>query len=662
MAAPEGKAIPRDVVAIFHTSFHPTKGNVLDWSLKTKDHLVLDGIEFSTLPSGLHLVEQDVVYFTHEGHPGVSVFRRRRTTEEGQRGFRLSALGILLAPSVRPRAWRHVAPLRHVINAIYSPLEIHGRLEPQESDWGPARAFFEERRVQHDDLGGAGDWNGWSQELDGPDSDWCPSNPTPHLPHLLRILGPSALTVYKHVLGRRRILIYTLPPVEAACILCQVAADICYESQLDPSLYSTSGEDDTSSRYRTKLEGKSKQGINVLGMVTLSDLNKMDAEGRTGKGWIACTTDAIFLDKPSYYDIVVDLTTSTPNLNSRPTLYLSKPVQSPGSSRGPTHRLSLVRFTWSDIKLWNELERILSLTGADACAEHCCRPPTDTNSSRAGKAYGSSWTDAMRLYEDACIVCAGLWMGAWRGNSRASYSTQGGSMANWGSVRLEGDDDLSLGSSAFVRAVGNGIEGRPQAGAGAGASAASVNTKGMRRASNMSAHSRAQSSSQARNQSSAQLNHRRQGSTGSMLSLGFGARVGSASTPALGGGSGNGNAKTAEFDIIDPEELQERQERQILTTLSLLQTFHANTCFQLSRLAALLPVPRDPRARAYAPPDVGKMTVALGAKDVASFELGPLSALDARYVEWLAEEYGGGVRVVVKRSWRDVFGAVFGFG
>jgi hypothetical protein len=69
-------------VAIFHASFHPTRGNVLDWSLKAADGIPshytiaskyakpyashcldvqLDGVEFSALPSGLHLLEHDVV-------------------------------------------------------------------------------------------------------------------------------------------------------------------------------------------------------------------------------------------------------------------------------------------------------------------------------------------------------------------------------------------------------------------------------------------------------------------------------------------------------------------------------------------------------------------------------------------------------------------------
>ena len=105
------------------------------------------------------------------------------------------------------------------------------------------------------------------------------SNPTLHLPHLLRILGPSSLTLYKHVLGRKRILFYTLPPVEVACILCQVAADLCYESQLDIN----------PNEIRTgRLKGKHKDPINVLGMITLADLNRLEVESQTGRGWIAC--------------------------------------------------------------------------------------------------------------------------------------------------------------------------------------------------------------------------------------------------------------------------------------------------------------------------------------------------------------------------------------
>jgi hypothetical protein len=93
-----------------------------------------------------------------------------------------------------------------------------------------------------------------------------------------------------------------------------------------------------------------------------------------------------------------------------------------------------------------------------------------------------------------------------------------------------------------------------------------------------------------------------------------------------------------------------RRDGQILTTLSLLQTLHAHTAFQRSALEALLPVSSS------------NAVVTLTSKDMAALELGPLSGADARYLEWFASEYGGGARVVVKRGWREMIGAIFGYG
>ena len=190
------------------------------------------------------------------------------------------------------------------------------------------------------------------------------ANPTLHLPHVLRVLGPSSLTLYKHVLGRRRILIYTQPPVEPACILCQVAADMCFEDQtaLEPP--------EGVMVLRPLSKGKQKAGINVLGVVTLHDIGRLERESETGRGWIACafhlrelsayvfiiillslgTTDAVFLEKPQYYDLVIDMTSFSPERASRPSLQLSV-KESNGRSRRPSYRLSTICFTWSDVRL-----------------------------------------------------------------------------------------------------------------------------------------------------------------------------------------------------------------------------------------------------------------------------------------------------------------------
>lgn len=99
-----------------------------------------------------------------------------------------------------------------------------------------------------------------------------------------------------------------------------------------------------------KLKGKHKEGINVLGSVTLHDIDMLERESRTGRGWIACTTDAVFLEKPQYYDLVIDVTTyaSERLATARPGLQLA--IKEPYTRR-PTYRLSTVRFTWSDVKL-----------------------------------------------------------------------------------------------------------------------------------------------------------------------------------------------------------------------------------------------------------------------------------------------------------------------
>jgi len=621
MSRPAGK-VPQDVVAIFHVSFHPTQGNIIDWSLKASESLDLTHVEFSCLPSGLHLVEEDVIYFTKDGHQGVCVFKRRQTSEHGHRGFRLSSMGILLSKSTRPRPWKHVQALKSLVHTMYASLEGRDGQEPTEEDWEPARAFYEERKLRRADLSGSGDWLGWSAELGGDaDADSLESTPTLHLPHLLHVLGPSSLTLYKHILGRRRILIYTAPPVQSACILCYVAADMCFEDQVEvnevpnpsPQTSERGRADEDLSR---KVKGRSTTGVEVLGMVTLNDLDRLKEEGKTGRGWVACTTDALFLEKPSYYDLVIDLTTANGHKSTRPTFYVPRGFGPTGSPR-----LSVVRFTWSDVKIWTELERILQIDGYHTSI--CCSPIPRTSSSKSKAPAGSAWADIWRVYEDVCVICAGLWMGSWRSTSTLSNSFA----QNWGSIHLDGDDYISVRKSndsyAYVRNVGMGIEGRPELG-------------GIPTEYNL--HKR--HSSHASRRSSMSL-----WTWGSFRGRGD-------SPPDVQLGEDEDEVEDEEETV---EEIIRRQEKQAMTTLALLQTFHHNTLHLLSRVSStILPF------HSLSAPNPPVAT--LSPRDIASFELGPLSSLDTQFVEWLAEEYGDGTRVILRKGWRDLLGLVVGFG
>lgn len=190
------------------------------------------------------------------------------------RGFRLESLGILVAQSSRPRPWRHLASLKDLSRTLAEHWTVSRSQYAEESrDWGLLKEWYLRRAFRR--VGEEGKWVDWDEEL----ASECvsvrracrhththtlthakPDHPALHLPHILRILGPSSLTLYKHVLARRRVLIYTHPAVEPACILARIASDIC-------------GEDDRP---------------NVLGMVGINDVDKLNTESWRGNGWIAC--------------------------------------------------------------------------------------------------------------------------------------------------------------------------------------------------------------------------------------------------------------------------------------------------------------------------------------------------------------------------------------
>ena len=71
--------------------------------------------------------------------------------------------------------------MKELTNRIYSQLEDTEVLEPRDDDWEPARIFFEERKLKRADLGGAGDWAGWSEELDGVSFSFLSIVPISHL-------------------------------------------------------------------------------------------------------------------------------------------------------------------------------------------------------------------------------------------------------------------------------------------------------------------------------------------------------------------------------------------------------------------------------------------------------------------------------------------------
>ena len=290
-----------------------------------------------------------------------------------------------------------------------------------------------------------------------------------------------------------------------------------------------------------------------------------------------------------------------------------------------------------------------------------------------------------QVYEDVCLLCASLWMGlgTWRSNSHESFSSanfpdsydsancgqaKGKSTAisaavaagQWGAIRLEGDEDWSVGG-ARMRSLGMGIEGKAP--------------KGKRRLS--------------LSMTRAIVDERDKDK--------FGKRHSGTLVDVVADRSRENSDETA-VDGLDQTPASaaiEANRQNTQTTLALLQTFHANPVFILSRLHELLPplstspsvvqtpIPHTPHSQKWpstvelssllpsSSPDDSVdndndiETIVISARDMLSMELGILSEVDARFVEWLAEAegYAGkkvGRKVVVRRGWSELVGILFG--
>lgn len=291
----------------------------------------------------------------------------------------------------------------------------------------------------------------------------------------------------------------------------------------------------------------------------------------------------------------------------------------------------------------------------------------------------NTWTDAYRIYEDVCLLCATLWigLGTWRSNSRQSFESStgigvtGSGVAGgkaWGAARSPGDDDYSL-EGTRMRTLGRGIEGFADAPARVRSRGLGIEGRPPRRVGSESAHARKASAATAITTSS------------SLVKEGSGTSVECTEVATHGDGE-------TESDDANGDGNNTRQNTQ--TTLALLQTFHANTVFWLSRLREVVP---PPSAVSSPGPEVTRFNglgsratdadaedeaIVITARDLISLELGVLSDLDARFVEWLVEAEGyaststqvsasvptassrRGRRVMVKRGWQELLGIMVG--
>ncbi|KAB0404153.1 hypothetical protein E2I00_018885 [Balaenoptera physalus] len=182
-------------------------GNMVEWCLP--QDIDLEGVEFKSMASGSHKIQSDFIYFRKGPFFGLACFANMPVESELERGARMKSVGIL-SPSYT-LLYRYMHFLE---NQVRHQLETPGR-------YSHLAAFYEDKKgMLH-----AGPGSGGSL----PPVYWLPSihrymypemkitHPAGCMSQFIKFFGEQILILWKFALLRKRILIFSPPPVGVVC-------------------------------------------------------------------------------------------------------------------------------------------------------------------------------------------------------------------------------------------------------------------------------------------------------------------------------------------------------------------------------------------------------------------------------------------------------------
>ncbi|SPQ26054.1 4bc6e789-11e0-485a-9012-88c740b4c52d [Thermothielavioides terrestris] len=330
---PPSPVVPADlppVSALFLIDFDVKAGYTIVWK-RAAPGLELEGtVEYKSLPSGLHTVPDDLIYFVHDGgHAGLSAFVNTPTDEEETRHARMIAVGVLVPLSYGRlgRAWRHAEGLKEIAAQLAADRKQTQLLEDYWDKHGvrettalqplkdtPLESPVLSIKASRPGLGRGHARNRSASDgtaLVPPGHRLSPFHPAWSLTSLLDTFGPLIFPIHRAALLRKRILISCHAPVHEVCnfvydisVLSNIPLSVC--DVIEPSApvqrlrpLFTIGVHDIS--YLLEHQAALKRparGDNPDGAGSIDD---------TGSGWVACTTDSILAMKEGLWDMLITM-------------------------------------------------------------------------------------------------------------------------------------------------------------------------------------------------------------------------------------------------------------------------------------------------------------------------------------------------------------------
>ncbi|KAI1154247.1 hypothetical protein F4825DRAFT_198710 [Nemania diffusa] len=311
------------ISALFLIDFDVKAGYTITWKA-AKPGVELEGVvEYKSLPSGLHTVSEDLIYFVHGGYAGLSAFVNAPVEDTAARNARMLAVGILVPLSYGRlgRAWKHAESLKAIASKLAANSKDIATLEeyweknqardstddsaaPKDDPESPIAALSSSRTPQsHTRNRSASD----GTALMLPGHRLSPFHPAWSLTKLLDAFGPLIFPIHRAALLRKRILISGHAPVEQAC-------NFVYNISVLSNIPLATSDLLSPSSVSHRLRPLFSIGVHDIPFLAddakssrNTDASTSDSESEAGTGWVACTTDSILSKKDELWDMLITM-------------------------------------------------------------------------------------------------------------------------------------------------------------------------------------------------------------------------------------------------------------------------------------------------------------------------------------------------------------------
>ncbi|KAJ4411737.1 hypothetical protein N0V82_008921 [Gnomoniopsis sp. IMI 355080] len=329
MATPRTPGLLPDlpsIAALFLIDFDVKAGYTIIWK-RAVPGLELEGVvEYKSLPSGLHTVSNDLIYFVHEeGYAGLSAFVNASTTDEESRRARMIAVGVLVPLSYGRlgRAWRHAEGLK----TMAAKLAVDGKqtrlLEEYWEKCGTRDPSRQPDPIKDSPMASPAlgkrliPKNGHARDrsaseapgLMQPEHRLSPHHPAWSLNNLLETFGPLIFPIHRAALLRKRILISAHAPVNE---ICNFVYNISILANVPSSVFDLLEPSAPTQRLRPLFT----IGVHDIPFLMADGASKRPGPGPqqhpsplgdASSGWIACTTDSILAIKDDLWDVLITM-------------------------------------------------------------------------------------------------------------------------------------------------------------------------------------------------------------------------------------------------------------------------------------------------------------------------------------------------------------------